>query len=288
MSTDKDDSVESPETPASGPIVEALIVTPDLDRSIQLYREGLGWVLRGSIISGPVVTPLGPVGIRSVRLGPRVGAASPAGVQLVEDPDCTPIEPLHTHGWGAIEVGVRDVFHATATAAAAGWRVLFEPVTLGAGKLPLIASQLAGPGGEGLYLTQILGDVPGFELPNVVHDVDGIFIVTLGASNLEKSRAVIESQFLARRVSDRELPIGVVNRQHGLPLDTLHRLSSVQLSGRTCIEVDQLPSQTDARPFPNSGGILAVVVQTTLVDFEEWVTLPDDVLWRSVPAGARR
>lgn len=264
---------------AVGPIRSATIVVPDLDESVRLYVDGLGWQQR-AMVPEPFDGPDGPLGARQAWVGPGDSAASSAGVHLVEVVGATPVEPLHTHGWSAIEISVLDVKAATARAAAAGWRVLFEPVVLGGGKFPLVAAQLAGPSGEGVYITEIRGELPGFELPDPVEEVDGIFMVVLGSSELERSRGIIEERFDVRRASDRELPVRVVNAQFGFPADRLHRISSVQLRGRNCIEVDQLPDEARPRQRASSAGILAIMVDG---DAAEWVELGDGALLRIEP-----
>lgn len=266
----------NPTPTAIGPIRRATVVTPDLEASIAAYRDGFEWRLT-STVDAPFQTATGTIGVRQAVLEPPLGAASPGGVHLVEAPGSVPIEPLHTHGWSALEVSVLDVTAATRRAEKAGWRVLFEPVVLGGGTFPLVAAQLCGPSGEGFYITEIRGEMPGFELPTPAVDVDGIFIAVLGSSDLERSRGTLESGFNVRRASDRELPVRVVNAQFGFPSDRLHRISSVQLRGRTCIEVDQLPSEATARDWSTQAGILAVSVDAE-VTADEWIDLGDGAL----------
>lgn len=276
-----------------GPIIEATVIVPRLEASIRAYTQGFGW----GVTEPPAMLATSAAALVDGRLEghpfailcPPPGSASPGGVRLIEVEGVEPIEPLMTHGWSALEVSVLDVEAATARAQKAGWRVLFKPVVLGGGKLPLVAAQLAGPSGECVYLTQILGHVAGFDLPTPVSEVDGIFIVVLGCSSLENSRTVIEERFAVERVSDRELPVRVVNQQYGYPMDTVHRISSLQLSGRTCIEVDQLPADAAPRISPGgiSAGILSVALEVSSAASADKVLLPDGALveLRAAPVG---
>jgi hypothetical protein len=68
-----------------------------------------------------------------------------------------------------------------------------------------------------------------------------IFICVFAAQDLPAVREILESSCDVRRVSDREVAIGVVNTSFELPPGTLHRISSVQLAGQHAIELDQYP-----------------------------------------------
>jgi hypothetical protein len=151
--------------------------------------------------------------------------------------------------------------------------------------LPLIAAQLSGINGEVVYITQILSEVPNFELPDVSKESGSIFICVLGASDLEKSREILESNFEVRRASDREVGIKVINRVYKKPLDTLHRLSSVQLAGRNAIEIDQLPVEGEQRELIAgylSPGISIVTVRGSVAE-TKMIQLPDNALLEILP-----
>jgi hypothetical protein len=195
--------------------------------------------------------------------------------------------PLRTFGWSALEICVDDVHKYVAQAVAAGFVVLNEAVPLsGSAKpLPLIAAQLAGINGEVVYITQILSEVPNFELPDVSKESGSIFICVLGASDLEKSREVLESNFEVRRASDREVGIKVINRIYEKPLESLHRLSSLQLAGRNAIEIDQLPVEGALRkvaPGYLPPGISIVTVRGSVAEIK-MIQLPDNALLEILP-----
>lgn len=280
---------ETPKRPI-GPIVRATVVTPDLAHTTSLYQQALGWQQYTELdrldestahrwgapaLAGARMTLVGP------GHGPTVAFVEPpAGVESAR------YEPLRSYGWAALEVLVADAAAAVDAAEQAGFTVLARPRRLGSGgALPLVAGQVAGPAGEGLYLTQILGDVPGFSLPDPVRSVGELFICVLGAADLEASRAVLESGYLVRRASDRRSPIGVLNRVLGLPDTTVHRLSSLQLAGRTVIEIDQYGEGARHRAAP-PGALpygLAVVTVRADVTTPQTVALPDGALLDLVP-----
>ena len=270
-----------------GPIETVTILTHDLAASADMYISAFGWQiiepeykLRNEVANRWQATNL--IGARVLEVSGING-----GVRFIESTEHQKPEPLRTFGWSSLEICVDDVHKYVAQAVAAGFTVLNEAVPLsGTSKpLPLIAAQLAGINGEVVYITQILSEVPNFELPDVSKESGSIFICVLGASDLEKSREVFESQFEVRRASDREVAIRVINRVYEKPLDTLHRLSSLQLAGRNAIEIDQLPiegMQREIAPNDLPAGISVVTVRGSVTE-PKIIKLPDDALLEILP-----
>jgi predicted enzyme related to lactoylglutathione lyase len=270
-----------------GPIETVTILTHDLAASADMYISAFGW---------QIIEPEYKLRIEDANrwqatnlIGARVLEVSGVngGVRFIESTEHQKPEPLRTFGWSSLEICVDDVHKYVAQAVAAGFTVLNEAVPLsGTSKpLPLIAAQLAGINGEVVYITQILSEVPNFELPDVSKESGSIFICVLGASDLEKSREVFESQFEVRRASDREVAIRVINRVYEKPLDTLHRLSSLQLAGRNAIEIDQLPiegMQREVAPNDLPAGISVVTVRGSVTE-PKIIKLPDNALLEILP-----
>ena len=270
-----------------GPIETVTILTHDLAASADMYISAFGWQIKETEY---------PLRIQEANrwqatnlIGARVIEVSGinGGVRFIESTEHQKPEPLRTFGWSSLEICVDDVHKYVARAVEAGFTVLNEAVPLsGTSKpLPLIAAQLAGINGEVIYITQILSEVPNFELPDVSKESGSIFICVLGASDLEKSREVFESQFEVRRASDREVAIRVINRVYEKPLDTLHRLSSLQLAGRNAIEIDQMPTEGVRREVaPNDlpAGISVVTVRGSVTE-PKIIKLPDDALLEILP-----
>lgn len=270
-----------------GPIDTVTILTRDLSKSAAMYISAFGWQVKETEYQ---------LGVEEANrwqatnlIGAKVLQVSGinGGVRFIESTGYKNPLPLRTFGWSALEICVDDVHKYVAQAVEAGFEVLNEAVPLsGAAKpLPLIAAQLAGLNGEVVYITQILSEVPNFELPDVSKESGSIFICVLGASDLEKSREVIESNFEVRRASDREVAIRVINRVYEKPLATLHRLSSLQLAGRNAIEIDHLPIegvQREVAPNDLAAGISIVTVRGEVSE-PTMFTLPDNALLEVLP-----
>ena len=270
-----------------GPIVTVTILTHDLSKSAAMYISAFGWQEKGSeyLLSADEANRWQATNLTGARVLEVCGING--GVRFIESTTYQNPLPLRTFGWSALEICVDDVHKYVAQAVEAGFEVLNEAVPLSgtAKPLPLIAAQLAGINGEVVYITQILSEVPNFELPDVSKESGSIFICVLGASDLEKSREVLESNFDVRRASDREVAIRVINRVYKKPLDSLHRLSSLQLAGRNAIEIDQLPNEGAQREKLASNlppGISIVTVRGEVSE-PTMVTLPDNALLEILP-----
>lgn len=270
-----------------GPIETVTILTHNLSKSAAMYISAFGWQdketeyqLRSKEASRWQATNLAGARVLEVR-------GINGGLRFIESTVYENPIPLRTFGWSALEICVDDVHKYVAQAVKAGFEVLNEAVPLSgtAKPLPLIAAQLAGINGEVVYITQILSKVPNFELPDVSKESGSIFICVLGTSDLEKSREILESQFEVRRASDREVAIRVINRVYEKPLDTLHRLSSLQLAGRNAIEIDQLPSAAAQREklAGNLPPGISIVTVRGEVSEPTIITLPDNALLEILP-----
>ena len=270
-----------------GPIVTVTILTHDLSKSAAMYISAFGWQEKGSeyLLSADDANRWQATNLTGARVLEVCGING--GVRFIESTTYQNPVPLRTFGWSALEICVDDVHKYVAKAVEAGFEVLNEAVPLSgtAKPLPLIAAQLAGINGEVVYITQILSEVPNFELPDVSKESGSIFICVLGASDLEKSREVLESNFEVRRASDREVAIRVINRVYEKPLETLHRLSSLQLAGRNAIEIDQLPNE-GAQREKLAGNLppgISIVTVRGEVSEPTMITLPDNAQLEILP-----
>lgn len=265
-----------------GPIVQVTMLSSNLDAVAELYKSAFDWQISKpkyqiSLADATRWSATDLAGAPAIEISGING-----GLRLIEVPKFQPPEPLKSFGWTALEICVDDVYGYTERAIAAGFKLLNEPVPLSgqAKLLPLIAAQLAGINGEVIYITQILDEVPNFELPDVNRESGSIFICVLGASDLEKSRSAIESAFEVRRASDREVAIKVLNKVFERSLDDRHRISSLQLAGRNAIEIDQLPNEADARAkiVGNLVGGISMVTVKGDVGEPQIFELPDNAI----------
>lgn len=270
-----------------GPIDTVTILTHDLATSAAMYISAFGWQAKSTeyLLSADEANSWQAMNLTGAKVLEVRGING--GVRFIESAIYQNPQPLRTFGWSALEICVDDVHKYVGQAVKAGFKILNEAVPLSGTEkpLPLIAAQLAGINGEVVYITQILSEVPNFELPDVSKESGSIFICVLGASDLEKSRAVLESNFEVRRASDREVAIRVINRVYEKPLETLHRLSSLQLAGRNAIEIDQMPVQASQREklIDNLPPGISIVTLRGEVSGPTILQLPDSALLEILP-----
>lgn len=233
-----------------GPITAVTVVTDDVSRSVWAYGEHLGYQIQdqGRIEEGLARAWAAPrtAGAPWVMMGPASGIGG--SVRLVKGPVPPEYRPAHSLGWAAMEINVPDVAALAARLEGSCFRTLVPPAPLAGLTAPALhAMQSVGPSGELVYFTEISGPLPQFDLPRSSGAIDGVFIAVVAAANLAATRGWFETRFDLHRASDRQVAIEVVNASFGLPKGTLHRISTLQLRGRTAIEHDQYPASAKPR-----------------------------------------
>lgn len=228
--------------PSLGPILAATVNVPDLERAASAYRALLLYqVLAAGRSGGSPWQVLGPRGARSGL------------VRLVEAPDAVRPATFRTLGWAALEILVADADAALERCLQVdGFEVLQRPTSVG-GSTALRALQAAGPGGEGVYLTQVVKPSELFSLPSLEDGEHRVYVVVAATHDVPATRGYFETAFAVPRMTDHGLPVRVLNQAYGLPPETLHRVSTMQLAGSTLIEVDEYPPAATRRPAGASG-----------------------------------
>jgi catechol 2,3-dioxygenase-like lactoylglutathione lyase family enzyme len=227
-----------------GPILAATVAVADLKAAAAAYGDLLGY----EVLAGGEPRPWALVG----------PAGADAGViRLREVPGVVTPPPYRTYGWSAIEILVADIDMVHERCLAHPAFQVFQPPGRVGGHSALRALQATGPGGEGLYVTQISGPVAGFEMPSVETWENRVMAVVAASRSLDETRDFFELGFNLRCVTDHGLPVRVLNQAFGLPAGTLHRISSLQLAGSSVLETDQYPDAAQARQEPRGGVVSA-------------------------------
>ena len=226
------------------------VVTPDLDAAMAAYERFLGYAgdlptLVGETLAEAWGAPAAATA-RMAILRPESGEAR--FIRLVEGVPAAEFRPMTSLGWTAIEIVVQDLDALAMHLADSPFSIIGPPAVLDFEFTDAIsAMQVVGPGGEILYLTQIDGVVPGFDLPEAKSAVGQMFIMVLATAEIADTAdffatrgARVGPQIAAR--------IEILSAALGLPATHRHQLLTAALAERSLIEIDALPVAAAARP----------------------------------------
>ncbi|MEO8777871.1 MAG: hypothetical protein ABI389_04285 [Rhodanobacter sp.] len=223
-------------------ILHATLITPNLQAACSAYlaQLGLGVCERGELDAAAAQL----IGLDDLHGHAVAWLANDAGepiLRLIEDVNAVPREPMFHHGWLALEVLVGNV-DKLAAGLHAPFRVLGPPADLELS--PAIrATQVLGPCGELLYLTQIKAAVPPFDLPMSDARVAHPFIGVMSSPD----RSVSQAAWTALAGHDGwafDTKITVLNRALGKPLEGQYPVAVVPLAGQCMVEIDQVELST--------------------------------------------
>ena len=231
--------------PALGPCCMATLASHDAARLVDDYCSHLHCrVLASDVISESMAEQWECPELAGATYWLLGNTNGRPWLRIIEDPAATPIEPLSRAGWMALEVLVADVDKLAASLEATPFEILRPVANLELSE-KIRAVQAQGPTGELLYLTQITGEVPPFQLPQASCAVDHLFIPVLASTKRAASLAQYES--LAKHSGlTFDTRVTVINQLRGLPMEQQHPLATLQLADDTLIEIDQLEGLTSA------------------------------------------
>ena len=154
---------------------------------------------------------------------------------------------LRTYGWAAIELCVEDVLAVNARMQASPFEIIGPPKPLD-GLPTIFPMQVKGPDQEVVFLTQILEDLPEYDLPRAQSPIDRLFILVLASSDLEASSRWLERALKLQAGRPVELAYGVLSEAFGLAADHPHRIATLVHGRDVFLEVDQYPVEATGRP----------------------------------------
>jgi hypothetical protein len=235
------------DSPGLGPVALCTLLATDGDALVDAYTH---WLHQQVAEAGPVDADTAAAigypqlaGARSWLLCNRVGRR---WLQVIEEHCALRRDSLHSYGWMALEVLVADVDDLADSLQDSPFTLLRPPADLDLSDR-IRACQVRGPAGEILYLTQIRGDVPPFELPTCEAPVDHLFIPVLSSPSREQSLAQY-SRIAGSSGLSFETKITVLNQARGYALDRRHPVATLQLAGHCLLEIDQV--ENTAQPAP--------------------------------------
>lgn len=264
-----------------GAILGGLSTVPDLEQAIRAYRDvlGLAVVEQGELDPGLAAGWGCPGNGGSAYAVLRPGSNAPCWFRLVEQPCHPGFRPTRTYGWAAFETTVEDVWRWPDALPADLFTVVGPPKRLANIEPAFIPMQVLGPGREMIYLNQVLGDLPGTDLPRAAAPVDRIFIVVLATPDREESLAWYCDGLGLERGSDYTIPYSMINMAFDLPEETLTTITMVQAGRLPVVEVDDYPASAGPRPthpgfLPPGNAMVTLAVRDLDACRVEWITAP--------------
>jgi len=225
--------------PNLGPVIMGTLLTRDLAACVGAYKKCLhAHVQRQAKLSDEQVALWDTPHLAGCTYVILNNELDEPFLRIIEDPDCVVVDTLKHTGWMALEILVADVDAIAATLDASPFEVL-RPVADLSLSSQIRAVQVRGPAGEILYLTQIKGEVPPFQLPTARCAVDKVFIPVLCTHDRAKTLAFYE-ELSGNSGLNFDTKITVINQAYGYDIDRNHPVATLQLNGATLIEIDQV------------------------------------------------
>ena len=176
--------------------------------------------------------------------------------------------PFTRAGWNAAEILVSDADRLAESLADSPFTVAGPPADLSFTD-KIRACQVEGPAAEALYLTQVKGAVPGFDLPVTGRPVAHCFVAILATPSLSASKEFYRTRFAIADAPVIGARVTLLSAAHGLPRDHLHDISALTLGNPGyLIEVDELPSagagmQAQAGSMPRGIALVSFSCRST-------------------------
>ena len=182
-----------------------------------------------------------------VVVGPQSGREG--FLRFVAGPRTTPVPPLRTLGWAAIELCVQDVLKLNERLLHSPFEIIGPPKELD-GLPTIFPMQVRGPDDEIVYLTQIKGDLPEYDLPRAHSFVDMPFIAVLACSDMRASLNWCARVLGLAPGRDMAIEYALLAEAFGTPLSEKYTLATMTHDHDVFLECDQYPKAATARPTP--------------------------------------
>ncbi|MEE4200253.1 hypothetical protein [Erythrobacter sp.] len=264
-----------------GSIFGGLSTVPDLARAITAYRDVLTLEL---VEEGTLPADLAASwGCAANEGSPyavlRPASGAPCWFRLVEQPDHPDFRPTTTYGWAAFETTVEDVWHWPGALPEGLFTIVGPPKKLENIEPAFIPMQVLGTGREMIYLNQVLGNMPGTDLPRARSPVDRIFITVLATPDRQASIAWYGERLGLERGADYTLPYSMINQAFGLPPETQTTITMVKHGRMPIVEVDDYPAAATRRPghrdmLPPGNALVTLAVRDLDRCSADWIAPP--------------
>lgn len=264
-----------------GTIMGGLSTLPDLAQGLAAYSGvlGLDLVEQGALDADLAASWGCPANAGAPYAVLRPKSGEPCWFRLVEQPGHPDFRPTTTYGWAAFETTVEDVWQWPDALPADLFTIVGPPKVLENIEPTFIPMQALGPGGEMVYLNQVLADMADTDLPRAGSPVDRIFIVVLATPSREDSIAWYCDRLGLMRGADYTLPYSMINDAFGLSPETQTTITMVSHGRMPIVEVDDYPAAAAARArhqgmLPPGNALVTLAVRDLDACDARWIAPP--------------
>lgn len=221
----------------------ATLTVSDLERSTSNYAKYFDYSV---VEQGEVPADLAASWATPASAGQPYAIMQPASgadvfIRFIEQPAVEGYKALRSYGWNALEICVQDVMEANARMENSPFEIIGPPRKI-EGLDSIHPMQVRGPDEEIVYLTQINGDLPAFDLPRAASLIDKLFILVMGCSDLKASFDWMQKHCgLAPGREDMEIVYTMIAKAYDLPMEQLHKISTLIHGRDVFLEIDQYP-----------------------------------------------
>jgi hypothetical protein len=229
-----------------GPSLTGTLVAPDLDRTVEAYCDYLYTsVLERTTVSEDQALLWGKPRLAKCPLVTLESPGHQPWLRIIGCPGLLPARPFLELGWLALEILAQDVEALARRLTNSPFEVVRHPSR--ADKDGIRAMQVVGPTGEVLYLTELTEPVAPFDIEPATCPVERLFNPVSACLRRDEALRIF-SKLGARRNWRFDSRLLSVNRAHGLDPSVRHPVATVQLAGRSTVEINQLGVAISRRP----------------------------------------
>jgi hypothetical protein len=248
-------------------ILIVTVGTPDVEATQNAYSQWLEYTIESR---GEVSNDLAAVWNAPKMAGRDIVLMRPKSkeevyLRFVQVDALDGYVPMKTFGWNAIELLVQDPDDLAAKLGKpdSPFRIVGPPRPLGPNS-PIRAMQVIGPGNETLYLSRV---PPEFRGGAAKTPVDRPFILIVGGPRQQAIRDFYKTVLGIDSTDPVMARMTVLNKAHGLDVDTTHMLSIARLSAKYAIEIDGYPPtafEREVRPgeIPSAIAITSIAIKS--------------------------
>ena len=177
----------------------------------------------------------------------RPESGVPIYLRLIEQYKHMAYLPLRSFGWAAIEICTQDTDRVAKRMQDSPFEIIGPPKALD-GMPAIYPMQVKGPNQEVVYLTQINGNMPEYDLPKASSLIDHLFILVMACPDINREGDWLENHLRLSKGRTIELNYTMINSAFGLPDGTKHKLTTLTHERDVFLEIDEYPESTEARP----------------------------------------